>query len=51
MDLSCIIAKENYHFVQPEKFENYAKFYKASFQQGGISMDEMIMPVGIFEAR
>jgi DNA-binding response OmpR family regulator len=48
---SCIIAKENYHFVQPEKFENYAKFYKASFQQGGISMDEMIMPVGIFEAR
>jgi CheY-like chemotaxis protein len=47
----CIIAKENYHFVQPEKFENYAKYYKASFQQGGISMDEMIMPFGVFEPR
>jgi DNA-binding response OmpR family regulator len=48
---SCIIAKENYHFVQPEKFENYAKFYKASFQQGGISMDEIIMPFGVFEKK
>jgi CheY-like chemotaxis protein len=47
---TCIIAKENYHFVQPEKFENYAKYYKTSFQQGGISMDEMIMPIGVFQS-
>ncbi len=44
----CIIAKENYYFIHPEKFEHYSKQYRNSFQQGGISMEELIMPLGIF---
>ncbi|NLD94288.1 MAG: bifunctional response regulator/alkaline phosphatase family protein [Fibrobacter sp.] len=47
-DVACIIAKENYYFIHHEKFENYHRQYKNSFQQGGISMEEIIMPVGIF---
>jgi CheY-like chemotaxis protein len=47
-DTACIIAKENYYFIHPEKFEHYHKQYRNSFQQGGISMEELIMPVGIF---
>ncbi len=48
-DLKCIIARENYYFIHPEKFEHYGKQYKNSFQQGGISLQEMIMPLGTFE--
>jgi len=47
-DVACIIAKENYYFIHPEKFELYHKQYRNSFQQGGISMEELIMPVGVF---
>ncbi len=47
-DTACIIAKENYYFIHPEKFEFYSKQYRNSFQQGGISMEELIMPLGIF---
>ncbi|NLD99949.1 MAG: PglZ domain-containing protein, partial [Fibrobacter sp.] len=48
---SIIIAKENYYFVPPDKFEFYRKHYKTTFQDGGISMDEIIMPVGILTGR
>ena len=44
----CVIARENYYFVHPEKFEHYQKQYKTSFQQGGVSLEEIVMPVGFF---
>ena len=47
---NCIIAKENYYFIHSEKFEHYQKQYRNSFQQGGISMEEVIMPLGVFES-
>ncbi|MFH1760995.1 MAG: bifunctional response regulator/alkaline phosphatase family protein, partial [bacterium] len=37
-----IIAKENYYFVYPDKFQHYQRHYRNSFQHGGISMEEMI---------
>lgn len=46
-----LIAKENFYFSHPEKFEFYQKEYSASFQKGGISPEEMIMPLGIFQAK
>lgn len=47
-DKSCFIAKENYYFVPPEKNEQYKTQFRNSFQHGGISMEEIIMPLGIF---
>jgi CheY-like chemotaxis protein len=44
----CIIAKENYYFTLPENFKEYHHENRNSFQQGGISMEEMIVPIGIF---
>lgn len=44
----CILARENYYFVYPEKFEHYNKQYRNSFQQGGISMEEVIVPFSVF---
>jgi CheY-like chemotaxis protein len=50
-DTCCIIARENYYFVQPDKFENYQHQYKNSFLYGGISMDEVIVPVAIMRPK
>ncbi|MBN2564101.1 MAG: response regulator [Candidatus Eisenbacteria bacterium] len=38
------IAKEDYYFVYPTEFHKYEKQYKGSFQHGGISLEEMILP-------
>lgn len=40
-----IIAKEDYYFVYPTDFHHYMQKYRDSFQHGGISMEEMIVPV------
>jgi hypothetical protein len=39
-----IIAKEDYYFVYPTNFHDYERQYRGSFQHGGISMEEMIVP-------
>jgi hypothetical protein len=40
-----IIAKEDYYFVYPTDFHYYLQRYKDSFQHGGISLEEMIIPI------
>ncbi|HRP02163.1 MAG TPA: PglZ domain-containing protein [Candidatus Kapabacteria bacterium] len=39
-----IIAKEDYYFVYPTDYHHYLNRYKDSFQHGGISLEEMIVP-------
>jgi len=38
-------ALEDCFFVYPNNFHYYADFYKDTFQHGGISMEEMIVPI------
>lgn len=40
-----LIAREDYYFVYPTNYSEYRRQYKNSFQHGGISLDEMILPV------
>lgn len=40
-----IIAKEDYYFVYPTDYHHYLQRYRDSFQHGGISMEEMIIPL------
>jgi len=40
-----IFAKEDYFFVYPTDYNKYLNQYRDSFQHGGISMEEMILPV------
>jgi DNA-binding response OmpR family regulator len=40
-----LIAKEDFYFVYPTNFHYYLNYYRDSFQHGGISMEEMILPV------
>jgi len=46
-----IIAKENYYFVYPTDYHKYLSFYKDTFQHGGISLEEMILPVLTLESK
>lgn len=40
-----IVAKEDYYFVYPTDYHKYLNQYRDSFQHGGISMEEIILPV------
>ena len=40
-----IMAKEDYYFVYPTDYHKFLNQYRDSFQHGGISMEEMILPV------
>ncbi|MFB6306468.1 MAG: response regulator [Flavobacteriales bacterium] len=39
-----IFAKSNKYFVYPNNYNYYVKFFKNTFQHGGISMEEMMIP-------
>lgn len=43
--INYIIAKEDYYFVYPTEYHKYLTYYKDTFQHGGISLDEMLLPV------
>ena len=46
-----IIAKEDYYFVYPTDYHKYLSQYRDSFQHGGISMEEVILPVIMMEPK
>jgi len=46
-----LFAKENYYIVYQNKFRQYEKMYQNTFQHGGISMEEMILPLVILTPR
>jgi len=39
-----IFAKEDRFFAYPNNFNYYANYYRNTFQHGGVSMEEMIIP-------
>jgi len=45
LSTSYIIALEDYYFVYPTNYSQYKRHYQNSFQHGGISLNEMILPV------
>jgi len=49
--INYIIAKEDYFFVYPTDYHKYLTHYKDTFQHGGISLEEMILPVITMEPK
>ncbi len=39
-----VFSQNNDFLVYPKKFHHYSKYYKDTFQHGGISMEEMLIP-------
>jgi hypothetical protein len=46
-----LVARGDYFFVYPNQFHKYTKMFNNSFQHGGISMDEMIIPIAVLTGK
>ena len=46
-----LMAKEDFYFVYRNRFHEFERQYRGSFQHGGISMEEMILPLATLEPR
>ena len=46
-----IFAKEDMYFVYQNNYNKFVKFYKNTYQHGGISMEEMLIPVITLESK
>ncbi len=46
-----LLAKENYYFVYEPQFNIYTELFDGSFQHGGISLEEMILPCVVLEPK
>lgn len=44
-----IFAKERHYFIYPNNHAHYAQFFHNSFQHGGVSLEEMIIPFVQFD--
>ncbi len=42
---SFIFARNDYFFAYPNNYNHYVNYYRNTFQHGGISMEEMIIPI------
>ncbi len=46
-----VFAKEDYFFAYPNNYNYYVSYYKNSYQHGGISLEEMLIPCIVLEPR
>ncbi|MCD6205215.1 MAG: PglZ domain-containing protein [Candidatus Marinimicrobia bacterium] len=44
INTNYLIAKENFYFVYPTNYHKFQSHYRNTFQHGGISMEETILP-------
>lgn len=51
ISVSNFIAKEDTYFVYPTDYHYYLNKYRDSFQHGGISLEEMVIPISILSPR
>ncbi len=42
---SYVFAREDKFFAYPNNYNHYVKYYRNTFQHGGVSLEEMIIPV------
>lgn len=45
INANYLIAKEDYYFLYPTNYHQYLAQYRDSFQHGGVSLEEMVLPV------
>jgi DNA-binding response OmpR family regulator len=51
MSTSYIFAREQQYFVYPNNYNHFMKFYKNTFQHGGISLEEVLIPFVVLNPR
>jgi CheY-like chemotaxis protein len=48
---SYVFALKDHFFVYPNNYNYYVKYYRDTFQHGGVSMEEMIIPIITLNSR
>ncbi|MXV49740.1 PglZ domain-containing protein [Pedobacter sp. HMF7647] len=48
---SFIFAKEDTYFVYPNNYNQFVNYFNETFQHGGISLEEMIIPFAIYSSK
>jgi len=43
-----VFARDDYFFVYPNNYNHFANYYNETFQHGGISLEEMIIPYAVY---
>lgn len=51
LNKNYLLAREDNYFVYPTNFHEYERLYMNSFQHGGVSLEEMILPCAILTPR
>ncbi len=46
-----VFAREKQFLVYPKNLNYYSRYYKGTFQHGGISMEEMLIPLAVLQPR
>ena len=49
--MNYVLAKEDYYFVYDRQFNVYKEIFEGSFQHGGVSLEEMILPCIVLKPR
>ncbi len=51
MSSSFIFAKNDMFFAYPNNYNHYVSYYRNTFQHGGVSLEEMVVPFVVMEAK
>lgn len=51
MSSSFIFAKSDLFFAYPNNYNHYVSYYRNTYQHGGVSLEEMIIPIAVLEPR
>ena len=51
MSTEYVFAKDQDFFVYPNNYNHFANYYQNTFQHGGISMEEVLIPYIVMSAK
>jgi len=51
MSSSYIFAKNDFFFAYPNNYNHYVSYYRNTYQHGGVSLEEMIIPFVVLEPK
>lgn len=51
MSSTWVFARENDFFAYPNNYNHYVNYYRNTFQHGGISLEEMLIPLVILSSK
>ena len=51
LNSSFVFSKEDFYLVYPNNFNHFSNYFKNTYQHGGVSMEEMIIPFIVLKPR